>query len=351
MAARKTRSTLRSARVITPLSPLYVGQLLANEPAPPRMRSTMDDPGDVGGPTRTPRYPPIPPVGGRGERTVPGGSDPGPFEHGPGKEPSTTGGYPIPPPPPPPVYYPAPEPGPSEPGPFEPEAPSGGGPAPEPAAPPITWRIDPNLRIAGAPAWWQPWVPSALDPQAEYAATLNLLIPYMSPEDQRLAASTLSRLLPDPFQGYSPTANPLPPPPKASPYLLPRPGAITSAQRATYTSRARAEGLLNSLNLLAQSMGKTEKDFGPGYQFLQDLASVARDYGGGPGAPQGRAEYRSYLGALDPLLAETQGEALGAYGPMARMFSQPFFSGGLLRSSYRDQTGQWHYGTPNPRFF
>jgi hypothetical protein len=214
----------------------------------------------------------------------------------------------------------------------------GGGGFSEPEPVPITWADTYN--VEGAPAWWKGRTPSALDPNSEYAMLVNALIPYMSPEDQRMAGSNLAQLFPDAFGGYNLEVTP--PPPTAAVY---QPAPKT--QRA-YFDQSRAIGALGTLDKVRTIMGKEPKDLGPGYQYLRNIATAHRNYGGTIPTPQTRAQYQQLMGMLDPLLGQAKNENLAAYGPIAQAFALPFTSSGPLRDTFKDETGRMRFGRPNP---
>lgn len=193
--------------------------------------------------------------------------------------------------------------------------------------------------VQGAPAWWQGMVPSQVRPDTEYATLINALIPYMSPEDQYTAATNLARLFPDGFGAYSAEKLNIIPPPE-----------VTTALRQQYSNAERASGALTALNNMRTALGRPETDLGPGFKFLSDLATTMQKFGGQAGSPQSRQQFLQGQAALDPLLAETKGEMLSAYGPTARMLAQPFFSAGPLTTASKDQaTGKLRFGSVNPR--
>lgn len=216
----------------------------------------------------------------------------------------------------------------------------GGGPA-EPVK--VGWKE--TYTAAGAPSWWKGLTPDALDPVSEYTLLYNAMIPYMSPEDQRQAGSTLAALYPDEalFQGYSMERTP-----KASPG-----GNFDQAPapQYDYLSSQRAQNMLSTLDRVRQVMGKAPTDYGPGYQFLRNTAAVLKDYGGNQAARQSRAQYLSQIGALDPLLAQAKSDQLAAYGPMLQQLTQPFFSGGSLRDVAKDETGRYIFGRANKALY
>jgi hypothetical protein len=135
-----------------------------------------------------------------------------------------------------------------------------------------------------------------------------------------------------PFGAYNPEMVNFPVPPQ-----------ITSALRGQFDASERARGLAAALETMVRAAGKDPTKMGPGYSYLRQIADAMQDFGGVPGGGQSRANYAAMLGALDPLMAESKDGGLSAFGPIARMLTQPFFSAGVLRP---DRKGDFE-----PRFF
>jgi hypothetical protein len=180
-------------------------------------------------------------------------------------------------------------------------------------------------------------MPSEFTPETEYAALVNSLIPFMSPEDGVYTAKNLARLFPDAFGGYEVSSTQTPPPPE-----------LTSQIREQYESGVRARNVLDTLEKVREVSGKAEKDFGPGFSFLKQTAGILQQFGGAP--RQSRQQFVQQQAALDPLLAETKGQNLAAFGSAARMLTQPFFSAGPLRGVARIDGG-YDFGAPNKKLF
>lgn len=213
---------------------------------------------------------------------------------------------------------------------------SGGGGSEEAPPPPdeITWTN--AYTVMGAPSWWRGMVPSQVLPDTEYATLVNSMIPYMSPEDQRTAATNLARLFPTGFSEYSAEKLNVMPPPE-----------VTAQMRQQYTSAVRAQNALGALDNMRNALGRPDAEMGPGYAFLRDLAATIKQFSGTESSPQSRQQYLQQQAAVDPLLAETKGDSLSAYGPAARMVAAPFFSAGPLVSTSKDQSGQLRFGAQN----
>ena len=210
-----------------------------------------------------------------------------------------------------------------------------------PAATNLSWDLDYNL--ANAPSWWKGMMPSQWTPESEFAAMTNALMPYMTIEDQRQLGSHLSRLFPDAFGAYSPEQTKF-----GSPraYLYPE-------QKYYFLSQDRGRDMLGALTKMQQATGKGEADMGPGYQYLRHLAQTLVQYGNRPGDTKGmsRIQQKQFYSAIDPLLAEAQGEQLGAYGELARSITQPFFSAGSLVNVGKTDNGEWVFGKANTKWY
>ena len=208
-----------------------------------------------------------------------------------------------------------------------------------PALPPITWAN--KYHAKGAPDWWGGFVPSRYDPQSEYAAMLNSMLPYQSAEDQRYTASILYRMYPDTFAAYNPETQ------KRMPEIA---SEMDTDQRRWMTSQQRAKQILSTLDKVRGLMGKDEKS-GPGYDYLRQLGSIMRDFGAEKGEGQTRQQYSQMMGALDPLAAETQGSQLSAYSELTRMLTQPYYTAGRVTPTSQLENGQTVFGEPIRNYF
>ena len=217
---------------------------------------------------------------------------------------------------------------------------TGSSPAPAPEPEPLTWSD--KYQLEGSPSWWKGMMPSRLTPETEVASIMNALIPYLSIEDQRQMASSLSRLFPDAFSNYSPEKSNL---------GTPTPG-VNDQQREYFMSQQRAGNILNAMDKMKEASGKGDKDFGPGYQYVRQLASVMKDFGSAAGYKQpSRRQIIDMYSAFDPLLAEGGGEKLGAYSELARSIAQPFFGAGKLVPVSKTESGDWKFGEVNKSWF
>ena len=213
---------------------------------------------------------------------------------------------------------------------------------------PVTWESF-DYRPPSAPDWWKAMKPSELNEQSEYLASVNMMIPFMSPEDRKTVAAQLYIADPENFAHLNPEK-------LLPPGIAPKVKPETRTERAFYMGAERSREAITALDRLREVMGKETTDFGPGYHFLRSVAATAGRYGGEGGPPgvpdlMTREKTRGMLGALDPILAMGRGEPISAYGPAAQAFGTPFFSGGQLWPMQRTEDGRYQFGMPNPRMF
>jgi hypothetical protein len=214
-------------------------------------------------------------------------------------------------------------------------------PAPAPVAEITSGAWSEGYQVENAPTWWVGLVNSVPSPENEYAMQLNAMIPYLSPEDQRYVAQFLFSSFPSIFSMYKDIS------------FAPPPFEITADIRDRFTSSDRARGIIETLNKMRQAAGMTEEQLGPGYRYLNRLADVMAQYGGGPLGSNDRQTSRQYtqmMSALDPLIAESKGDELSAYGSLASRLTNPFFSAGKVVPISKDQSGNWVFGETNKQF-
>jgi hypothetical protein len=183
-------------------------------------------------------------------------------------------------------------------------------------------------------------MPDKFNANSVYLALINKLLPFMSREDQQAMSSSLFRADPKNFGQYNPqklTINPG--------------GDITTGQRQEFTSAERAEGILQALKKFAVATGKSTKELGPGFRFLQSGADILRDFGGTDQNGQTRTQYTQMQSQLDPLFAEGKSPKLSAYEPLLRALSAPFFSSGSVTPVSRTANGEYVFGTPQRGWF
>lgn len=217
----------------------------------------------------------------------------------------------------------------------------GGGGASAPA--PITWASF-GSNVANAPSWWKAMKPSEMNPETEFMASLNMLIPFLSPEDQKTAASTIYQINAKDFSHLNPETI------KVTPE-----NELSSSTTRYFTSADRANRALSALTELAGAVGKSDADLGPGYRYLRSILDAGKQFGGGgePNSGQTRRQYQQMMGALDPLLAQSggTGSVLSPYGSLVKMLAQPYFSGGQLMPMTKTSDGRYVFGTPNAQLF
>jgi len=209
-------------------------------------------------------------------------------------------------------------------------------------APPKATFSEIDLPVPGAPEWWKALAPDVTNPLSSYQTLSNLMIPFLSPEDQITASANLFQTDPEQFSFYDPE-------------LLERsgiPSEITPDMRSRFFTGERAQKALNAFDRLLEVSGKTGEDFGPGYNYLRSLADVFTDFGLTSGASQlSETQQGKLLSALDPLLAQSKSDSsLKAFGPIAQSFSLPFFSGGSITGKVKNQFGDL-INPPNPRYY
>ena len=113
-------------------------------------------------------------------------------------------------------------------------------------------------------------------------------------------------------------------------------------------SRDRSEQALDALNMMREAtVGGNINEFGPGYQYLQEIAGTLGEAGSGPAS---RAEREQILGALDPMMAMSQGGELGAFSGIAQMLANPFHTN-LPPNVSRTQAGDYQFGRQNKGLF
>jgi hypothetical protein len=194
-----------------------------------------------------------------------------------------------------------------------------------------------EFQWAGAPKWWRGLTPNRLTAESRYTALANAMIPFLSPEDRRATAQTLGRM--EPVRKYY-----------DNPAYGRVPSEVTSQMRQQYTSAERAKQVLEMLNKLRHASGKSTKEWGAGYQYLQQAARVLRDFGGRNGDGQTRRKQMNAAGALDPLLNSAKSGALAPYGALVQSLARPYFSAGMIAPSNKTKSGTTVYGSYNPSF-
>jgi len=190
------------------------------------------------------------------------------------------------------------------------------------------------------PSWWVNLIPKDLKdaerPDVQYLMMLNTMLPYLSPEDQRNAASQLYTTAADAFSYYKPKRIPITVP------LSPEEAAQSATNAPAidlpyFESQARSQQAIQALSNLRESTVKGNRwKLGPGYTWLQQILGTfgGAGFGAGPGQQRmTKSQQSSLLGALDPLLAQGQSPEIGPISAIGRMLATPFFSQRNLRKN------------------
>jgi len=112
-------------------------------------------------------------------------------------------------------------------------------------------------------------------------------------------------------------------------------------------SRDRSQQILDALSSMREAtVGGDVHDFGPGYQYLQEIAGTL----GEAGTADTRAKKQQILGALDPMMAMSQGGELGAFSQMAQALASPFYTN-LPPQASRTQSGDYQFGQQSKHLF
>jgi hypothetical protein len=144
------------------------------------------------------------------------------------------------------------------------------------AAPTTAVFSEADINISGAPEWWRALIPDVNNPISNYQTLSNLMIPLLSPEDQRTVATNLFQSDPEAFALYDPEA--------LDPAQVP--GEITPELRRQFFTGERAQDALGAFDQLLATSGKTAEDFGPGYNYLRSIADTIGGFGLTSGANQ-----------------------------------------------------------------
>lgn len=229
---------------------------------------------------------------------------------------------------------------------------------------PIKWTAWNKSPAEGrAPTWWRNFKPEGdlkNRPDALFLASLNSLIPYMSPEDQRRAAGVLFQATgavegeSTPFSIYGPQSLQGKTSISKETSLLSQayrrdPSQFSLIDPEYFQSQRRGEGAQDMLSSLMSTTGGQFGDMMPG-KWMQQLIGALQGAGGTPGERMSRTEQLDLLGQLDPLLAQSRGSQLGQFGMLGQLMAQPFFSGGSAFPA-SGQQGQRRFGRPSKLLF
>ncbi len=112
-------------------------------------------------------------------------------------------------------------------------------------------------------------------------------------------------------------------------------------------SANRAQQSIGSLDAMSRALyGGNEHELGAGYEYLKQVAATLGEGGNDPS----RAERLQVLGALDPMLAQSQGGELGAFSSMAQALASPFYTN-LPPQYSQTQAGDYQFGSPSQHLF
>lgn len=197
------------------------------------------------------------------------------------------------------------------------------------------------------PEWWKGLSAGNSEDQ-QFASILNAMIPSMSPEDQRTAASTLARMFPE-FESYNSLTN--------QGMTPPVPSEVTDATTQQYETTQRAQSILEAITRMGAAGGiktGTSSEVSPAVAWLQQIADLGKDFGiSGATEMMTPAQLQALMAALDPLLAEAKGTGskVAPYAEIARMLTEPFYSAGKVFPRSTGANGQMAFGQPNRTIF
>lgn len=195
----------------------------------------------------------------------------------------------------------------------------------------VTWQ-EFQSGAEGAPGWWQAMKPSELTEESELLASMNMIIPYMSPDDQVTLGMWLYQI--DPV-AFAHLANLQPDDPRAP----------TDLDLQELMSSGRMANAIIALQNLAGTMGKTGEEMGTGFRFLMNLLQTKQSYTGAEGEYQSRAQALALQKMMDQMASGATKE-LAPYKSAAQFLSRPSFVGGQLRPMQRTAAGGYAFGEP-----
>lgn len=215
---------------------------------------------------------------------------------------------------------------------------SGGGGGDTETAPDITWS-EFDSGVGAKPDWWKAMKPSAVNDATEFLASLNMMIPFLSPEDQKAVASNIYTQDAKNFGHLNP---------EKIQFLVSDPNLPTQTRRL-FTDALRAQQAMAALTSLAGAVGKKDEELGLGYRYLRSILNLGNQFGGNSaqGSGQTRQQYINMMSALDPLVAQAKTPQLAPYESLVKMLTTPFFTNGSLVPLSKDANGRVIFGTPN----
>jgi len=112
-------------------------------------------------------------------------------------------------------------------------------------------------------------------------------------------------------------------------------------------SRGRAQQAVGALSKMREAtVGGNVHEFGPGYQYLQEVAGTL----GETGDATTRADRLQILGALDPMLAMSQSGELAGFSQMAQALASPFWTN-MPSDVSRTMSGDYQFGRQSKHLF
>lgn len=143
----------------------------------------------------------------------------------------------------------------------------------DPNAPPV----EPGTgTVQGAPSWWKFFKPTAAGGEKGLLLSItNMMLPYMTPEDQRRTVAQLYSSDPKAFASYDPTKIKFDWPAG----IYDEEGNISQQAMLSYTGKERANAAMAALEQLRAAIGKDEGELGPGFQYIKSILAAMRDYG------------------------------------------------------------------------
>lgn len=185
------------------------------------------------------------------------------------------------------------------------------------------------------PSWWTG--ASAKDPLESFK---NALLPFMSPEDQRVSATQLASKNKE-YASY------------ADAPFAPAPTKVTAAMRNQYFSAERAANALTSLNNMKAARPAAYKSSAEsaGYTYLADVLKTLQRLGSTQGEGMSRADYMEFQRAVDSMSRGIENNKdAQPYAELANYMINPGFSGGSL-VNYRKVGNRTIYGSANNKLF
>lgn len=207
---------------------------------------------------------------------------------------------------------------------------TGGGTGYAPAPPPpggggtVTWE-EFGYGVDRAPAAWKALKPSKLDERSQWFGTMNMLIPFLAPNQQVQIGQLLATEDPENFGHLAGMS-------VGSPGL-----DVATERREQFGGRRALMQAMEALSRFRGATGMGEDKMGAGYGYLMDLATRMADFSDA-GAPRSRLDYMNMMSQLEPMIEL----APESYRGIAQMMLKP---GGWEPGKKMGTQYQW--GTPH----